>query len=160
MIISWLRVKPAGISYGYMPPNNPHAFQLTPPPFFPPPPKTVGKSQEGGADSPQQRSCLRASLSGGVPSRSRRRKRQRDKKLQNALSFLLHKAGEYITCWVSHSRGGSSCLFFRLPVAATKTAPRAAGTVGLSRNFARVRGDSTFSSPAALSCLSLHGLSD
>lgn len=44
MIISWLRVKPAGISYGYMPPNNPHAFQLTPPPFFPPP-KPSGKAR-------------------------------------------------------------------------------------------------------------------
>lgn len=64
MIISWLRVKPAGISYGYMPPNNPRAFQLTPLPFLPP--QIVGKRQEGGADSPQQRSWLRASLSPGV----------------------------------------------------------------------------------------------
>lgn len=62
MIISWLRVKPAGISCGYMPPNHPHAFQLTPLPFLPP--QTVGKRQEGGAYSPQQR--IRASLSPGV----------------------------------------------------------------------------------------------
>lgn len=120
-------------------------------------------------EKPGRRSGLTAAahpsipLSRGVPSRSRR-----DKKLQTALGFLLRKGGECITCWVSHSRGGSPCpLGVDLHASSSVSqwqppkrhrepqAPRGCRATLPERQ----RGYSPFSSPA-LSCLSPHGLSD
>lgn len=135
------RVCPSEVPDGYKSPKNPHALQLTPLPS----PQTRREkarkeeqthlSSANGSEHPFLQGCPQPLVA------------QVERARQGAAAFLSTKE-------VSTSPESSptavvnlQAIFFSLLVVATKTPLRAAGTMGLSRNLARIRGYVTYSSP-------------
>lgn len=93
-----------------MPPNNPHAFQLTPLPFLPP--QTAGKSREGGADSPQLAPSI-PFLPGASPAGRGAGRAGRTRSCRLRSAFLSTRQVSTSPARSPTAVVGSSCLLFQ-----------------------------------------------